>query len=1116
MGLENQGIGASVDFMRPKGTPREIDFSVDEGTWLSVDMSPDGKWIVFDLLGHIYRLPASGGEALCLTQGSGIALNFHPAISPDGAQIAFISDRSEQDNVWVMNADGSEPRVLYLDVETRFTDPDWHPDGNSVVAVRIFPSPGRGWHRRNMTLARISVNEGQLTEMRRDQLAHFTAPSYSSDGQQLVFEVAYSTWRGNGLLKAGHRIHSQHLASGEVQDIRFDEPVAPTDEYLAALSNTHYAADVEGDKPAALNPELSPDGRYLAFAIERPEAIMHYRGHEFRGLTGIMLRDLQTGEERLVVEEASHDLTRLNAQYSYRPFPGFSWAPDSQSLVIAYGGKIHRVDIHSGSDQIIPFSAQVHRSISEQVRSEVTIEDKVFHSKFLQWPVSSPTRDQLVFVAAGKLWTTNLAGETPRALTEPMTEHVQLTPDFSPDGEQVIFATWSDTQGGHVWQVPASGGTPEKLTAEAAQYLYPAFSADGSTLLVTRGPQRLWPAFTSPAPALDRETEGEQASGPQWNIALLDTRSGTTKNLVPLAQPRRATFINNDRVASYGQEDITATFDLRSPYPSETALAQWVQVTSHDLDGSHSRVHASLPPRLDFFGGSNSPVLSPDGQWLAFESGRAVFVAPLNAASEEVIRLETDPNIDVPGRIRVGDQGGNFPHWRDARTVEFVSGNIYVNYNVDSGETKRLSIDLEIPRDVPNGAIAFTGAKIITLDGDRIIDEGDLVIDGSRIACVGACELGKASRVIDASGKIIIPGLVDLHAHHSVIPGGIIGQHQPALALDLAHGVTTIIDPATVSSSAFPLAEMIEAGVLLGPRTFSSGEFVITQAYAWGDNLAITNPENAVFNADARALWGAIELKNYRLASRQHHQYLIEAARRHPITVTAEGGPLFADVGYAMDGQPGWEHLIGPLRLYRDATQFFGAAGIHYSPTVIVAGHVNGAKDYFRQHQGLLEDEKYNRFMPRQNLEAQHANLPDWPKREFSFPLVAEGMADIVRAGGYGALGEHGEQVGIGTHWELWAYAEALTPLEALWVGSYGGAHYVGLDRELGSIEVGKLADLIVLNSDPLEDIRNSTDIELVVKAGNVYDPQTLDRIWPDSRPFGAAPWWNSSTDSNP
>jgi hypothetical protein len=300
---------------------------------------------------------------------------------------------------------------------------------------------------------------------------------------------------------------------------------------------------------------------------------------------------------------------------------------------------------------------------------------------------------------------------------------------------------------------------------------------------------------------------------------------------------------------------------------------------------------------------------------------------------------------------------------------------------------------------------------------------------------------------------------------------------------------------------------MVEAGVLAGPRTFSSGEFVITQALAWGDNLAITSPENAAFNADVRARWGAIELKNYRLAARLHHQYLVEAARKHPLSVTAEGGPLYADIGFAMDGQPGWEHLIAPLRMYADATTFFGKAGIHYSPTVIVAGHVNGAKDYYRQSQGLLEDEKYNRFIPRDTLEAQHANLPNWPKEEFSFPFVAEAMADIVRAGGYGALGEHGEQVGIGTHWELWAYAEALTPLEALRAGSYGGAHFVGLDQEIGSIEVGKLADFVVLNADPLEDIRHSADIHWVVKAGNLYDGDSLDRVWPDGRPFGQAPW---------
>jgi hypothetical protein len=224
---------------------------------------------------------------------------------------------------------------------------------------------------------------------------------------------------------------------------------------------------------------------------------------------------------------------------------------------------------------------------------------------------------------------------------------------------------------------------------------------------------------------------------------------------------------------------------------------------------------------------------------------------------------------------------------------------------------------------------------------------------------------------------------------------------------------------------------------------------------------------------------------------------LLASARERGITVTSEGGPLYFNVGVVMDGQTGWEHLIANLPIYSDAARFFGQARAVYSPTAIVAGHVLGSLHWFRPRHDLLHDTKYRRFMPEAVIRARTAGDRMLEKSSLSFPIIAEGLADIVRAGGFGALGEHGEQPGIGTHWELWTYAEALTPLEAITVGTLHGAYFVGLDHETGSITPGKLADLLVLNSDPLADIRNTIDIQYVMKAGRLYDDESLTVVWP-------------------
>ncbi len=210
---------------------------------------------------------------------------------------------------------------------------------------------------------------------------------------------------------------------------------------------------------------------------------------------------------------------------------------------------------------------------------------------------------------------------------------------------------------------------------------------------------------------------------------------------------------------------------------------------------------------------------------------------------------------------------------------------------------------------------------------------------------------------------------------------------------------------------------------------------------------------------------------------------------------------------HVFDGQTGWEHPLSYAPLYADAAKFFGKTNAVYSPTFAVGGPSAWNEEYFWQESEIWKDPKQQRFLPWRMLVPHTRRRPQRPITDYSFPLIAQGLADIIAEGGHGAIGSHGQHHGLGSHWEVWMAASALGPMGALEVASTHGAYYLGLQDELGSLETGKLADLVVLNTNPLDDIRNTTDILYVMKDGVLYDGDTLDEIWPEAKPYGGYPW---------
>ena len=1086
-GRADPGNGARWDATLARGKTRDIDFTTSEGTWMSADISPDGRWIVFDLLGHIYRMPSSGGEAQSLTQSSGVALNFQPRISPDGRTIAFISDRRGQNNLWLMDADGSNPRPVFTDLNVTAVEPAWTPDGQYVIVRRSGSAnpgtPGAG----GAGLYMYNRNGGQGIQLvgssgGRGAESAPAWPSVSRDGRYLYYQ-------------AGENVEDHEPLSGSVQLRRFDFKTGEIVDITAGESSGAAAGRESSGGAAA--PEVSPDGRWLAFARQIPDGTLNYKGHKYGPRTALWLRDLKTGSERMLMDPIEPMVA--SGSKTLGILPRYTWAPDGKSILITQGGKLRRVDVATGHVATVPFTAHVHRTISEMARKHFRITDDAVQAKFIRWPSASADGRTIAFVAVGHIYVQEGANGKPRRVTPASFTPLEYAPAWSPDGKWLAFVTFDDTARGQLWKVPVGGGTPMRLTRDAGDLVDPVWSPDGKSVIVARG---------AGATAAGRTI----TANPYYDlvrIAAVPPAGGDTGVVITTVGRPTGTPISGEA----RRQLVRPSFgpDGRLFYPEERAAPAGAAgaggrgggtaLVSVKADGSDKTVHLILPS-------ADEIVPSPDGEWVAFQEGDNVYVAPMkfSGVGGEPIRIEKKRG-ELPVTALTRD-GGLFPRWRDSKTLEYGSGPSFYVHHMDGGATDTVTLSVSVPRAIPTGSVALTGARLVTLDHRKVIDSGTIVVRGSRIACVGVCSTQGVDRVIDASGKTIIPGWIDMHAHHHREWRGMRPKHDYEVAIYLAYGVTTDLDPSMWSQNIFPTSELIEAGEMIGPRTFSTGDPLTRGDGARSNEL--TNLVDAQHAVRRMVDWGATEIKQYAQPRRDQRQWVSEAARQIGANVTAEGGDFLEDLSMIMDGQTGWEHAFSEVPMYSDGAKFFGKAGATYSPTLVVAGPGPWSIEYFFQSSDVWKDAKQRRWFPWRMLIPETRVRWLRPETDYPYPLIAQAVADIIAEGGNGALGSHGEHHGLDAHWEVWMEASALGNMGALELASLGGAKFLGADQDLGSLEVGKLADLMVLDANPLEDIHNTLKMRYVMKGGVLYEAETLNEVWPKQVPFGPYYWVNA------
>ena len=1029
------------DVNRPPGEAATIKLDTRTGTWMTVDVSPDGKQIVFDLLGDLYLLPIEGGDAKALTHS--IAWEMQARFSPDGKRLTYMSDAGGGDNIWVMNVDGTEAREVSKEKFRLLNNPVWHPNGQYIAARKHYTGTRSLGSGEIWLFHAGSASEGVQLNEKPNWQKDLGEPAFSPDGRYVYYSQDTTP---------GTNFEYNKDSNGQIYQI-----------FRRDLQDGKTKAFVSG-AGGSIRPTPSPDGKYLAFV------------RRVRNQSTLFLKDLKTGEETRAWNGLDRDMQETWAVHGV--YPAFSWMPDSKQIVVWAQGKIWRVDPFTQTAKEIPFHVQDTREIRQALRFETTVAPDQFDVHQLRFVNVSPQGDKVIYSALGHLYMRALPEGKPQRVTK-LNDRFEVFPSFSRDGKNIVFTTWDDVKLGAVRVLDIASGKETVLTREPGKYLMPTFSPDGKQVVFvkSRGGFLTTPWY-----------------GIETGIFAVAVDGKTAPRLVTEEGSAPQFGRNSDYV-----------YVSRTIYSKEV---DWeTQLVRLKLDNSLEKSEEQIIVKGDL---ASDFALSPDGAWLAFGERFHTYLMPLPLAGKTISigqKMEALPikQLDV--------NAGKYLHWSgDSKAVHFSLGNELFTREIKNafafvpGAPKELpkmaedgvKIGFSEPANKPTATTVINGARVITMKGDEVIENARIVIKGNRIVGIGSMGNVAApagATVIDAAGKTIIPGLVDVHWHGGMAEDEIIPQQSWVNYASLAFGVTTIHDPSNSTADIFTQSEMQRAGVVVGPRIYSTG----TILYGAKANISavVNSLDDALTHLKRMKAAGAISVKSYNQPRRDQRQQILEAARQTSMMVVPEGGSLFEhNMNMIIDGHTGIEHAIPVMNAYDDVKQLWSQTRVGYTPTLVVGyGGLDG-EHYWYARTDVWKHPILSRYVPRTVLEPRSVRRMTAPEEDFNVIKVARTATELQRAGVAVNIGAHGQREGLAAHWEMWTLAlGGMTPLEAIRAATLNGAKYLGMDKDIGSLEIGKLADLSIIDGDVLADIRKSDRLTHVMINGRLYESATMNEV---------------------
>jgi Tol biopolymer transport system component len=972
-------------------TPRSqtVAFTVREGTTLAFDISPDRRSIVFDLLGQLWLLPATGGGARPITDAvRDAAEDLDPSFSPDGRRVVFRGERNGRTGLWLLELDSGALRQLtQLAVPNGYDgNAAWSPDGTTIALARVTVPKSRS-ERRRSSIVLLDVASGNVRELSitGSQFRVVSDPAWVGDGKQIAFVTRPPQ------AERGGRVWMVAATGGE-------------------------PAPLSAESTAATAPAFSTDGRRMAFFAP-----------DTAGRAQVWMQEIPNGSPTKLTNHADVTTTRVR------------WIRGENRLMYSADGRLWTIDASGGQPLPVNFTAAV--SIARQKRP---LPQAGFPEPGRPQPARgfmglalSPDGRQIGMLALGKLWIIPV-GAAAREVANVPFEATSLA--WSPDGREVAWSAGAPNQE-DLFATNLRDGTTRQITSLPGRETYPTYSPDGHYL-----------AFV-------------QVQQDEGVLRVIDARAA---NVTDAAQTKNLGSIG-ERWASTPQWSPDSDGLLVSGAPEENRPTAANFVT---LAGDRKPIERfpQAPIFLQWTPQHNIIFVRHDRLWQAPFDCNGMTSDPQPLGSSAALYASTAQN----GSVLFVSEGG-------------------LRLRSAAGNEQKIGWPISYTPPVAE-PLLIRNVRILDGTGAPVTEARDLLIQQGRIKQIAGAGTIRAAgiRELDAGGRIVMPGLMDLHAHNErpdLLPGF------------LYFGITTVRDQGSKMAPTVAYTDAIAAGALPGPRVGYGGfQFYSDWSLDEEQGRGIepeADAEHIKRALDLAQAFGAQHIKTRTFRRWDLNAKMISEAHRRGLRATGHCSHLLPLVAAAMDAK---EHIggcepRGDKYLYDDLVQLYKVAGIGVVPTISyldLALRLNVRPALFD------DDAELAPFLPaKDNFDWMVKLTPDIRTQFIQWHQQSrEGTLKLWKAGVTLGTGTDIWQIPNGVHLELeQLVAAGLPPLAAIHAGTGGAARILGAEKDLGTIEVGKWADLVLLDADPLSDIRNTSRIWQVVKYGQLIDRAAILKV---------------------